>query len=900
MDNSLHKNDLGFTRSPSRRQDETALCSSPATSSTAPWTTARCKRLLRPLSSKIALLRKAKQKGSDSITDGQSGSRDSEQLAQHGNISSFHEQFSHWPVKVTEGAQWDSSPRPLKKVRRTYSSRAKKQGIEDDTLEDQTSSSQTFPAHFIGIPQKLIAAMQPPNEQSQTATTGSKRPFLEREKRTHYNVARTEERKLVEGTCKGLEALLLATAPNKRNTDAGSRSLFSTCLRQVPRYIDLEEQSTSLDDSENELDVASDIYNELEALGSIRGGGWKPLREIVRVHGIETVGKAIHDDLFDLTTNRDIVRLCVRLNAYDEAQHILERMRMSLRPEKRIHSVYNTTTDDTEYIFACIEGFALFTGKLGFLYRETATMLREGLLSSEWMMSKKTIQFWNGVILSVAQNDDHTKAAMSLLRTATSASHKVVNSMCIQKVDDLRLQILKDSRRSKLRSSTGNHTKGATVSERYDTCSRGIVSRKQPSSTISNILTVISAIRALENAEPAPDNSVETGSSRLLQSLAIDARAILELYRFFNSRLDRLGHLYKSLQIPLLAAGLPSLVARNRSQNPSSKRDTLLDAMADLPRDSESNINIATTICAIARCCAQAKGNDPFETVQSIVDSLSKMFVCESYPKDTQKFWTENLQATALMFAEDTGRPDHLNWALDLELSINGKFGGSPKTSTTRTPARGVMKSNSTYRWEEGICEWIFKTPATVLQRASELSRNTVDTEEAFQGLETSPSSHKQVLPLLSEWSPTLMHHKQDSNAKGPDSRAEAKALCVCVASPSKMGNSGDRAVSGRLRFRTVTDCAPKNMEDLKPFQDDLIEDSLDELSARNFLPSKPKRVAALRELVNVGCKAKRRSLFKSHDTSMADTMSTRPVQRGILDIANVNNLDMEDELSCL
>lgn len=132
-----------------------------------------------------------------------------------------------------------------------------------------------------------------------------------------------EEWTLYEHLHEAVSNLLKATTAASPPTQDSPRSLLSTCLRQVPAYIELEEYWRQEDDEDDKTDLSSEIYTHLEStLGSAQG--WTPLREIVRAHGISSLKQVITEGLLTAPMVHAIAALFYQHQAVSEADDLLD------------------------------------------------------------------------------------------------------------------------------------------------------------------------------------------------------------------------------------------------------------------------------------------------------------------------------------------------------------------------------------------------------------------------------------------------------------------------------------------------------------------------------------------------------------------------------------------------
>ena len=558
----------------------------------------------------------------------------------------------------------------------------------------------------------------------------------------------SSSRRLIEGICKALEALLRATTNERPRDNVGCRSLFSVCLRQIPNYIDEEQCLINDEDPENGIDVASNVYTDLEAFASAPAGGWESLREVVRAHGLNLIRAAIQEGLIEFSLFNHILSLCLGLKAYDEAECVIEGMiarmksRRSLaKPNTRLcpemshnvnkwpssHQTQPTViTDDAYRVATALRYYVSQSDRHGFMYRQLAIMLENRILPIQWMSSKVMIECWNDVIRAITQQDDHAQSAALLLQVAMSMSYKeeVPIARGNLQAHDLRLRACQLTNGCPiLRSNKSGQKVGmAGLSQTIRSGEAGTRREDKSNalhSTFSNILTVLSAISILQSPESALQSSHSVLLSvTLLRDMALEIRRVLELAKiaFYINRSWSIPA--EPLHLPLLSAGLVSVISRKADTDISPGEVIDLAALASLPFSQDMVCNSGTFLCEIARCCDGAN-LDGFRLVQVMVQDLLCITTSEIYEKSTRRFCSGVAHAAAFAFSENTGQAKHLDWALGIEGTIARTMNDSPKVTLNKTPARAVMRNKSGYKWEEGICEWIAKTPALALQRAT-------------------------------------------------------------------------------------------------------------------------------------------------------------------------------------
>lgn len=723
-------------------------------------------------------------------------------------------------------------------------------------------------------------------------------------------------RGLIEGICKALGALLRATTCEMSNDNGGCRSLLSTCLRQGPSYIAEEQHRANDEDPENDFDIALEVYTELEALGSAPDGGWEYLREVVRVHGVSLVGEAIQEGLIELPLSRHILSLCLGLAAYDEAECIIESMialvKSRLPPPKErevcsagiSHPVNKWTTpyrphaapltDEASRVAGALKYYVSQTGRHGFLYCQTAAMLENGILPVEWISSKAMIECWNGVIRSITQQDDHAQSAALLLQIAISKSYRrwFSETKASFEVNDLRLRACESTPiRPTLRSYKSGPAAEIAAENQLNGSGEdnaGLDDGENAlQSTFSNILTVLSAINILRSPTSMLDLSQTNFLSlAILRDMALEIRQFLEVAPLtcYANRSWTLPA--DSLRLPLLAAGLVSIASRKAGTEIS--RDEVLDlaTLASLPSNKESLGNAGSFLGQVARCCDQAGSGDGFGFVQVMVQDLTSIATSNTYDKPTRRLCSGIAHAAAFAYSEDTGQPKHLEWALDLEGTIMRTVDNSSKFIVDKTPARAAMRNKSGYKWEEGICEWIAKTPALALQRSTAIE--DVDHDGTYG--KAPKLTLVQALPLLSAISPCATDQRLPRPVRRCGGSGATLDSCEIATVKGSCGNSksSEKLLSIMVSPRPQKVPCPQFLSIMDA------NDDLDELSTPELSQEKP---IALREIPNPPSGIKRKIFGRKYNSRIIGSILDMPPTKRLCLDREIFSQDTDDEL---
>ena len=691
-----------------------------------PWTTARCNRLLRPLSSKIALLRKSSSNGTGTQrkNSGDEEERESPQpepcQISSGAKSTCRKHDKRWLIPTVSslgvhGLNWDPSPRPRKKVKLTYSSKEIVNRVKSEPtlihtvqLENRIGPLPWNAPGFINVDRPLLPSIIGQNYRN-TDTTGHEKKFSQpslqnvnaRSREIFRRYAKSDYPdgwKLFEGIHAGLETLLKATSKHVIGNRNGARSLLSTCLRKIPEYIALQEHWCKLEDPDSAADVSASVYGDLETVGARTMQGSNALQEVVRAHGVDLIGSAVIDGLICFRVAAKLVKLCLQLEAYDEGQHLVECLlrNKSFPPP--------TSRDDVLFSkeLSVLDQFVIITGRFGYLYRKLTTLFENKLLPIEWISSPDMIERWSGVIQCISEGNSDAKDAGSLIRTVISMSEGRPFTSMADYIHRLRIhpgsipndlgegcsQTDKQDRQDPFPSQmkcTWNHMEGETA---------------------KTGLRLLAALCALDFAQNLAIG-LSSANPPVLHNLALEAHQIIETQELFAHSTDRSGFCTDGPCLVLLAAGLSSSMAKTDEM----ALPWCLNVFERTYLSDQFYSKAASFLSIVACWRGQALASDGFEFMQEIIQQLFQVFSSGCCLPETRKLVGRIAATAAIQYASISNKPKHLSWALDAEKRVNGMTVGSAWQTPRRIPEGGLAKARLGFRWEEGICEWVSGTP---------------------------------------------------------------------------------------------------------------------------------------------------------------------------------------------
>lgn len=680
-----------------------------------PWTTTRCNRLLRPISSRIAFLRKELENGKLRPA-GTSAASSLRTKASGRNLCPSKGPRPRSSAKNAD-PDWIPNAKPGAAAgrKRTYGGRVtlsrmatqKQLDIAIPGRPGEVSVDTPIISRTLGPLQDTPLPQGSPTKQVKRGRKPIEREAFERQALKHHMAP--EVWKQVNGLFDAYRNLLQATRPAS-NDDCGdngakgrgTRSLMSTCIRQVPTYIALEEYWLAVDgkDEENERDLVNEIYVELEDRGACGGHGWRPMKELVRAHGTALLCDAFEDKVLHMETLRQIYRVCIQNGAYDEAEKLLASFLVVLKP---LSPPPNAKTD-----FLFDASFSSYMHMLktlldirhnyAFFYDQIEYMISQDILPLEWLATPSMGHIWSRIFrtFSYGGNNQTYASAYRLLETVVSLGAGLPADSIF---DDGEVQIV---------------TKQAKISSRTDL-------REALNNTLSSLLTLLSGI-ALTCKTRDMDGDQETVRrvTWTLDSLLIglikrkDVRTDLELLdptqdsreafarrALWSVAASFLVHLGEcSLEPYMIILDLPTLISSINwiiSQYSSDEVD-MSSVLESFP----------SFIAATAQCTGRVFKDDGFDQLKHFVDAL----ISVKHLQLSLASWSFKRIAldSCFEFAQSTKSGEHFAYARKIEQMLT-KAG---RSMVVRSPEKSSESSGEPagFRWEEGIGEWVAYTPA--------------------------------------------------------------------------------------------------------------------------------------------------------------------------------------------
>ncbi|KAL9127506.1 MAG: hypothetical protein Q9217_003636 [Psora testacea] len=910
------------TTSPVCHSRQLALTGPPDHGSDVPWTAARCQRLLRPLSLKIALLRKLRSAGAqqESADGGLYGERKAGVTTNSGERD---QQVQFIQSGCTEKEEWDCSPRPRKRIKRTYSSRTRTQvagldqggrktepeaawsGASTQTLICQLSmpsitrepeTSDVGPHEGKKRRTSLVDILRPvpkhlKRARSQPGTLATSDPS-----RLHIQYLTQGESKelfkLCDGIYTSLSTLLKATQSMHNANRRGCRSLLSICLKTVPDYILEEDYWAKVENPDDKSDMTPIVYSELES--TVVGIGWQPLRNIVRAHGITLVRTAITESLIPFNVAKVLVDLCIAQGAEDEAEMILESVTsLSLSRERRIAEteIFN----EQRSLLNTVRLFSETTGKHGVIYMHLTAMMESELPTTIFGSSLYTSI--SRAIQSVTLGDDGAKGAATLIRTLVRHSYiTLIPAMSLQ-TQNIRLASRSIRRRVILRSAASKEKNVRGCAKPRLNLGQVVYAAelcaKFAPVDLANLLALLSAVGIFLQENPQEDPTIaQNPMAILIREMAFEAHQSLEIV---SNTVGGPGTVlnHRTLTLPLLADVLVTTLSDETAFKDSLAISPDLGTLSGISFEENFVNEAASFMCMMAQYYSQVTSSNGFEFMKRAVDKLRTAAKSVAWSTSTQSFLNRLGMAAAFSFSKDSSQPTHLDWALNVEQAICIGNNTTPRRFLERTPARAALQARNGYKWEEGICEWIAKTPAMKLCRLTDahLSGESNDDDSKTQATSTPRTSPEPDWGPAAPFSPCLTSKKRAGITVPTYNHDYASMQCVRImVTRPEISTKQRPPISKRL-----SQGGEAKYRDLLEFQSYGGYDDADELCPAQEL--RMLSLPGLRERSPTACTG---ASSKEIGGGKATRLEKQNPKRRLIGIINSDNenSDTEDELS--
>ncbi|KAI9759947.1 MAG: hypothetical protein M4579_001980 [Chaenotheca gracillima] len=747
----------------------------------APWTTARCNRMVRPLIAKLGVLKRLSPTGQ-------------------------HQPNRNYRVKRTnddEDSDWALHHVASGRLRNKYSGRKGKSGkkqqqrhIKKSELEDlldidlapgilkfdlailfrTTKDEPPFDEPTPAIQEDVEVDLSP-GLVANWVNTGvllhqaSKIPSRETFAQAFNTLKKTlafAQINCYEGLSSTFEVMLKSTRSQRPMSPTGAASLFQTCLKQLPALIKSEEEHAKKKAEEDEtwragqLDVPTEIFNELEELSIGARPGYKPLREAARAHGVSLLCEAIKNHEVHPEYMKPLVLMCVENQAFKEGEMLLSAMASSgpalYEPSSLQCKLFDSATSIELFT---LDFWTTTTRRRGFLFRQMTLLLKDGSLPIPWLSTEGCTGLWNLVLREISREGEDVLYAAEFAQTAlevvSGCSHGPFTS-----TDRLAGFSVKMSHAftDTFYSLLATFTSMVLLDMERLPHDHGELRELPNSSAMHILLAANSAVRRElidnETGQLRDDVDIEdweNSAGIVFANIVVLLQARRHTPKIFEHQL--------SINLGILDSLTQALVLHHSTTSERS------------PRPPPFVEDLAQLLNIISRYCGAAQSDKGFRQIQDFVDllfNLSEDQSITSLPEKGLYQINRIARESAFQFADLSSERDPMQWAEQVDKKFYALKAVAKRSGTASdTPTRSKRAHAAAYRWDAGLSEWILATPAVAQFKAAQVAhQNSVgsSSRESENRFDTTPSKegeHTSVegTPALSE--PSLGPENQDS-----------------------------------------------------------------------------------------------------------------------------------------
>lgn len=369
-----------------------------------PWTASRCQRLLRPLLSRIALLRK-------SVTNLPCADAVPQSLPS--------------PPRATVTTETCAWLAPRKKLRRTYSQRStgslvaeepqpapvKFKAARDLQRESQSGEIVAFTPLLRRVRgHQMSSPVQAPESAEKYRTYSDNRVCRHDEKleerlatlRAHVSSARYAD---YEAIFRNTEALL--NVVSQKASRRGASSLLDMCLRKVPQYIagveawevhEAERNGTRTNTTGAQ--VGPRVYTELESLGA-SDSGWIHLRTATEAEALNAIAAAMAEGLFPDELSMILIELCFNYGAKQLDELLDTFINRQYPPPLNTDSRFSESP--TLRPLAFLSEISSRTGRSNVMLQQISGLLARGSLHYTWLATREFKEIWGSAFEAISK-----------------------------------------------------------------------------------------------------------------------------------------------------------------------------------------------------------------------------------------------------------------------------------------------------------------------------------------------------------------------------------------------------------------------------------------------------------------------------------------------------------------
>ncbi|KAL3710413.1 hypothetical protein TMatcc_004208 [Talaromyces marneffei ATCC 18224] len=515
-----------------------------------------------------------------------------------------------------------------------------------------------------------------------------------------------------------LDGLFLKFLEKTRSMDSGSksstsgaRSLLVTVIRRLPEFIAEEQRLQDELDNNDEIDMADAYFTELESAYGSEGKGWLPLREAVRSQGIFLICDMVQKNWIHQLTTTNLLYHCINAKENDAVERILSVLLSKLDPYN-FPCGFNPWRPDTpgRDPIRLLQRYWQVSGNNSYVFKEIELLLLRNIMPPEWLVTTTLKDCVIAACTSQSKWDGEYAAAIKLMKTILITAADAHRDRKVLKKTRGR----KQSKLTKRRQNQGSSTSQAGGPD-SDLSRCPVHLQDATSNLVSSLNAALCCMYGVRMGQPdGPDHVSGARIVKTYNDLAMTIQRSLPLSGLemedneaSRASLLRKGYILLAHYVLRCQQDLLSLDDTNveildvvLSQD-CEPFFVLLEQNADIIK------SLSAMVCQIVRLSERGGEQAQCRQARGLCKYLLKFerFELEKLTLFLGKIAIE----VALDFAQYSQDAEDHTFAADIQEAVAAiRRGIKSKSSCAPTPGKSSMQS---FRWEEGIGEWIAKTP---------------------------------------------------------------------------------------------------------------------------------------------------------------------------------------------
>ncbi|PSR83773.1 hypothetical protein BD289DRAFT_277453 [Coniella lustricola] len=649
-----------------------------------PWTATRCHRLLRPLRTHIAGLRREIALEHEAT--------DAENVSQSNGAESSKSRLQYTYSRRGRKAQpLGMAAEPHRELNRTQRPALRKTVHPGDIIIPTPAIKRARDQELSSPLQQPVLEADPPLDMSSkqakgccTMRMGKERPRLIGALQSELLLLRgtisSARYLLCDAIFRALHTLLLTTVQpaTRLGKRYSNKSLMAMCLRKVPDYIGELELLDNVQAEEKGTksalrisEVSQSVYDSIEYMLP-SGSGCPPLRLIARFHGIKMVRDALEEGLLQDSFAQILIKLFTILEAYDEAQELITIFANRTYPEPR---GFTSTFHECRSLAPLRALTTLDSARQRpqFVLRYISRLFAQQQLSPQWLSTQEFAPVWTSLVKVFWKSEVCDDAISYALTAITTLASRAKTSAFV------------------LRPKAGDLS----------------------NLTQSTLISMIAAITML----PLISHGVGAKSQNLVEQKRISIISERAVYVLFacTCELKRTRKVGWTLTVLRLAAYFASNTLDSTMKSATGALWHHILDNYDSKSGKQAYDATIGLLCSLAQNLARGAVESPHHYLNLLCDRLDAASGIEKRTSEKMRL------DCAFFLAERTNDLRDLAFAETIHMASNKR----PRNpDVVRSPIRKYVTPLQTgFHWDEGISEWVSEKvnlePDRPLQRTS-------------------------------------------------------------------------------------------------------------------------------------------------------------------------------------